>query len=721
MSEKLGKDESIARVYQFLQGRTNWKTEADTINEDGVITQSEFRGYMLLNVDEWNGQEKYDSNDIITKFWNSVDVNTTGKTISGVSNALHLSVDEIDSMERNIEITKAINELLSTQGAEYQCPKAIKDTERWTDSMRASLLNKSKGYTGSVENQDDIIGFLKTIFKQSAAKTNADCLKDQLMNDTFANILNEYPEYKYNEDSVLNNIFNNYIATLTGNESFEDIKDTITCLLQDYFTVSGIANMTGNVGASTAFDVNEYDENGQVILNDDGTPKVKPGSQTTAEERLKKYGGYDNNGMLNDLQKQVVTKSMKNAIDSALSQHPTYKEKYSKNKVDFRDFINNYINEKVSSATISDFESLKSFNGNTMISEKKAELDDLLIKIDEINVKRDELIKKLYNQYSRADEYKSERQALIKEIFGATATSESGIRTIIYGLTETEFTAKAAEFITKNSIIEGKIAKKALAKVPSVVSTVEGSGLQLITLDSTLTSLKITSSNSECPLTISETGLSINSDKSGEWATKIEVLDEAGTVIASKDITVKIFPKMDLTKSEATFRGDKISDLMARNDKNIDLTGFGGKNKDTFNLAKQNLNGYIDNLADIILAGDGYDDEKLQTAAHNTKAYYSAILDAIWNKGAYDCRSTSGLGGSRSLECSYIDANGNSVKINTSVATNTYSDNYDVDGRMNTNLNSCGICVNYGYSDNGMQVTINTQVLLRKFMEFYNT
>ena len=151
-TEKLGTEESIARVYQFLSKHSDWQQKADA-NGDGVINQTEFRGYMLSNGSEiWNGEQKYDANDIITKFWKSIDVNTRGKTTRGTSNANHLDNNEIANMEKNLQITKAIRDYVS-DNSKVTLPDGLdaKYQDRFIESLKASLLNKATAYFASKE------------------------------------------------------------------------------------------------------------------------------------------------------------------------------------------------------------------------------------------------------------------------------------------------------------------------------------------------------------------------------------------------------------------------------------------------------------------------------------------------------------------------------------------------------------------------------------------
>ena len=346
MSDKLGKDESIAKVYQFLSKPANaeWQKAADA-NGDGVINQTEFRGYMLKNANSWNGENKYDANDIITKFWNSIDTNVKGKMTRGYSNSSHLDNNEMENIQRNITISNVINKLFKIDG--YKCPQGI-DTKRWTTSMQASLLNKAASYTGSIEDEVELINFLKEAFKTSVAKTNADCLKDQILSEEITKIKAQNPDlkdlaYKYMSDSQLTNIIDTYISNLKGTETFQDIKDSIVCLIKDYLATANIGTGGTVTASSTAFDEPQIDENGQVVKDENGNAVVsRRGADTSSTDRLAQYN-YENYGVLNDLQIAVLSAKLKNAIDKLLENN----EKYTKYKTQVDARIPSYITENV--------------------------------------------------------------------------------------------------------------------------------------------------------------------------------------------------------------------------------------------------------------------------------------------------------------------------------------------------------------------------------------
>ena len=722
MTEKLGKDESIARVYQFLSTKDNWKTEADT-NNDGTIIGTEFSGFMLKFETQWNGEHKYDANDIINQFWSSVNVNQSGKAnAKGTSNKIALDKQEIEKLESNIKYTEAINALI-TRVSGYQCPAGLTDVNRWKNSMQASLLAKASGFTGSIDNQEEIIAYLKTVFQESAVKTNADCIKDQLMNTEFSKIKSDYPDYKYMEDSTLANIINNYIKSLNGTETFQDIMDSIKCLMNDYFSVSGVPNQSaGTVGSSTAFDIPEYDENGQVATNEDGTAKArKRASETTADDRLNKFGGYDNYGMLNDLQKAIVTKNMNSAIDEALKADNTYKSYYTANPADFKDIISSYIDGKVNSASSRDFESLKNFSGATFISEKASELETVKNNIDTLNGKRESLFKKVKPYLSATGEYAQDKKDAVTKVFGSGVTNETALQKAVYALDEATLAAKEAEFDTEIGKINKRLPSSFLSKLPSEMSAVQGGSSSEVQLDTYYLPAYNTGDlifkATGFGLTVSNGVVSVKSDTVGAGIGTIEVYDKENNLLASKPVNVKVIEKMDIATSNANFNGNTIANIMNTKDNFVKLNSYWKHDNEVVSAAVSGLKTYVNQIANA-LSGK-YDSKLLENAKQNTISYFTAIINSVMNN--VNRGSTSNFDEKRTMDFTWVDANKKSHQESGTFINNQYSDESDVSGRFNSDISTSGIAVNVSYQGSDtFQITLNSQVLLRKFESFFN-
>lgn len=344
MSEKLGRDEGIARVYQFLSDYGDkWKEDADSGKKDGVINSSELYGFLLKNVDGWNGENKYDTNDIITNFWKSIDTNVRGKMINGYSNSGHLDNNEIANMEKNLQITKVIREYVYDKSkiSFNDLNLDAKYEEQFLDSMQASLLNKAKAHFASAQYDEnnqtafntDVKAYLDTVKADSYRITAADYYKLQA-------IENAGKEYGYNasKDEKLDRIIESYITTIKNNTSvdFTEVKTAIDTLVNDYLSTAGLGNSTID-GSKTTF----RNVNGQVA------------NYATAKDRLAHFG-YRANGALNDLQVKVLTKDLTDKIKEKIGEsdlnNPQYKDA-------IKTAIENFINEKI--ASDKDFNTIK--------------------------------------------------------------------------------------------------------------------------------------------------------------------------------------------------------------------------------------------------------------------------------------------------------------------------------------------------------------------------
>lgn len=469
MSDKLGKDESIARVYQFLSNYgEKWKEDADAGKKDGVINQTEFRGFMLKNVNRWNGENKYDANDIITKFWKSIDTNTKGTMTRGYSNSSHLDNNEMENIQRNITISNVINKLFKIDG--YKCPQGI-DTKRWTTSMQASLLNKAASYTGSIEDEVELINFLKEAFKTSVAKTNADCLKDQILSEEITKIKAQNPDlkdldYKYMSDSQLTNIIDTYISNLKGTETFQDIKDSIVCLIKDYLATANIGTGGTVTASSTAFDEPQIDENGQVVKDENGNAVVsRRGADTSSTDRLAQYN-YENYGILNDLQIAVLSAKLKVAILKELANN---NKKYTKYKTQADARIPSYITENVDpSKSFDELEKSIPNLASEFITKELAEIER--IANDEALNKAKADAKTKVAGYNAKAEYKE----AVKEVFGDdyNATIDACTTPEAVAKLVADLESKIAE-IDKNAAEKAKLAGSydALSSVASSISS----------------------------------------------------------------------------------------------------------------------------------------------------------------------------------------------------------------------------------------------------------
>ena len=366
-------DSSISKIYQFIsdnyQNIEAWKEDVDQAygNSDGTLVKTEARSFLLKNIDDWCGEDKSKANDLINKFWKSIDTIVTGKVgTTTISNKNALNEDELKNASKNLKIASLVSAYVSSQ----QIPQDFKQYgvgENWQQSVKESLANKAfeafKSYkydeNKTEEFEQKVKDFIKENFKSSSALTNANLYKNIAIDSAQATTDGKDYSDVLKKDEKLDKIIESYIKSIKDNPdvNYKEIQDTINCLVNDYIATAGIGN-GGRVGSSKAFDIYETDEWGV------STGKVaKSGAETTSAERLQKFGYKSNK--LNDLQIAVLTDRLTTAITNSLTKNSVY--------IDNKDYIGakitSFVDEKINSGN--DFKTI-----NTKIDDYVAEFGE---------------------------------------------------------------------------------------------------------------------------------------------------------------------------------------------------------------------------------------------------------------------------------------------------------------------------------------------------------
>lgn len=667
---------SVARVYQFLSQQNytslnDWKQEVDETygNSDGTLIKYEVRKFLETEFDFQDGDNK---DDIVNRFWASIDTKTTGNVgLTGISNKNALDNDELKKMELGIKASELVNEFMAGKTPDGT---SISNVKGWRDSVNAGVLNKvldflKKSNADSIDTvtQDKLEQFYQVVSRKATA--------DYVASETIQDKLGDIDNYDVANDKTLSKIIDSYINGMPddSDDTLTDIESHVKDLVTAY--------------ADTA--------------------------DTNSQSSIDKLGSkYNANGKLNDLQVAVLTNSIKDSVSNKLDSK-LYNAYEKQIDAKLESYVTNILKGKKASEFVSLKGQVDTFASefiSTQLAEIKAEYEKF------IQAQRD-LLTYVDNQLQYTN-YIAERKAAIKEVFGSDSMNE--ITKIINGYTNIdEVNNVKSALAAKIAEIDTKLANSILQAVPSTISAVQGGSFEL-NIDTKGIALTFNLSNTDCPIQINGNNIKLDSSKEGNWTTSIDVYNELGEKIGSKSINVKILKRMNLETSNASFNGEKISSLIYKTDAQLDVSGGFQDKNDVVGYAKGNIINYIDSLKSA-LSGDGYDSEKLEKAAHDMKAYYNAILDSIHNNRLWDSRSTSAMGNTQNVNCSFVDSNGNTQSVSTTILTHTYSDTYDVRGCMNKNIGSSGLSVNLAYSDgHATQITMNTQVLLRKLMEFYN-
>lgn len=416
-------NEGFARIYQFLNNHKKWQDEADTIVKDGIIVKSEFKSYMLGNLTGWNGNETRESgNDLLNKFWDSIDVNSVGRSneVNGANKGA-LDHNELNAMRRNLLISDHlrdhIKDLQDQIPADIKADAGIRD--RFNESFKASLLNNAINdseiqaafdpnvdYDTNLDARQEFFAkideCLQKYMQDSIRKTYADCCKDMAIEKIGKNLgINLETEFGYNakQDETLNNLIEAYISRILNNPdvSTDEIKSAIDTLVNDYLNLAGLGNNTTPTG----------------VFRDSLGQKIPAEQMATDVDRLR-YFGVSTSG-LNNLQIKVLSKDLTDAITQAIG-NDTNSEAYKiytdyKNEVDAR--IPDYVNENIDATKpfkeIKDsIPTLATDFINNVLSKIKADAE-----AEDLNNAKSKAIAEVDGYYAN-EKYRD----IIKEVFG---------------------------------------------------------------------------------------------------------------------------------------------------------------------------------------------------------------------------------------------------------------------------------------------------------------
>lgn len=416
MADKVNKEESIARVYQFLNKEKDWKTAADK-NNDGTICKTEFHTYLMKNFEFNKGDNK---EDLIDAFWKSIDINTTGKLGCGsrVSNKNALDDKEIQNIENTIEVTKKIIAFMQDKEA----PAGIDEQYRaaWKNSVKQGLIYKASEFlkTGSLEDITE--EWLNDAFKLSSAKATADYAATSVIKAELGDI----EDYAVGDDKTLKSIIDEYVAQLEENP-----KDEATII----------------------------DEIKKIVAAYVDTAKTNSKASTSL---LAQYG-YDPDDKLNDLQVAVLTKEIKTKIvDYIKANHSDiYSDEYAE-QIDsaVKAYVQNYLKGK----SASEFTSLKAFDVSIFAAsdEFNTLVNDIKDAQAKVQIAREKLETYINGILAEND---AEKDAIVLEVLGITDKGQ--VHTKLEELKTVEaIEAKRTELQGKISALDSKRAADEAAK-----------------------------------------------------------------------------------------------------------------------------------------------------------------------------------------------------------------------------------------------------------------
>ena len=424
MSDKVNKEESIARVYQFLNTHKDWKTKADS-NNDGTIVKTEFHKYLIDNFKFNNGDNK---EDLIDAFWKSIDCNTKGKIKSGsaINNKNALDANELVNVEKTVEATKKVVAFIQDKKA----PEELQSYESsWKISVKQGLINRASEYIKSGGEVTD--EWLESAYQASSAKATADYYAtSQIESETNLLVKSEdgknNTDYKVADDQTFKGIVDEYISQMGDNP-----KDEATIISEIKQLVAAYVDTAKTNSAESVNLLAQY--------------------------------GYDSTDYMNDLQIAVLTKDITDKVLEYVKANNAdiYTDEYKEQvEAAVKQFVVGYLEDK----SASEFSSLKDFDPAVFAKsdEYKTLIDDIKQKQKELKDAQDSLYQHVLDILNEKENSEAGTRAVVNAV-GASDTE--AIKNTIYGLKTIDAVNKMRADIDKELADElEKIAAEVAAK-----------------------------------------------------------------------------------------------------------------------------------------------------------------------------------------------------------------------------------------------------------------
>jgi len=396
----------ISKVYQFISSFgsvENWKNEIDEKygNGDGIILKTEFRNFML---NEFGFESDDNKNDIINKFWASIDTKTSGKIGStGVSNKNALDCEELARAEEAVKATNIINDFVSKQTV----PSGISNVDNWKNSVKESLLNKALDFLKKNKEAKAECWDIEAAFQATNRQTTA----DYVAKETIQEKLGDIEGYDADKDKALSKVVDSYVRSLS--DETETSIDSIVTHVKEL--VSAYADT----------------------------------AETNSAESIEKLGSsYNANGNLNDLQVAVLIRDITTEIQNGLKSSKAELYNSYQSFIDAK--IPGFVKSQLQGVKASDFSKTKSSGADYLEKFMSTELVDIEKEYNELQDAKKELKEILSGKY--ADKYK----AALKELFNTDSQSE--IEAIIDGYnTLAEVTEMKAKVETKIDEVDSQV------------------------------------------------------------------------------------------------------------------------------------------------------------------------------------------------------------------------------------------------------------------------
>ena len=304
----------ISRVYQFLSNQDDWAVKADK-NGDGVILKSEFRSFLEENL-EWNGEASA-QNDLINEFWAKIDTNSTRTKISGtnITNQNALDANELASLDNRIEMYETLNEYTSN----ISCPNIISDSAKaWKEDVTFELQALLETYIQEGGTNENLPAYLEENAPTVENKVTAEYCAAEYLDEVMPELNKEYG-YAFGDDKDLNDLIKNYAQNLPEGATPEEMKETLTNIIDAYLATAGL-------GEANGVDLAQYGYN------------------------------TENEAPLNDLQESIAKTTLTKNLEAIKND-----EYYEQFAATIDSAIAAFVEDTVSNATAADFKTILSY------------------------------------------------------------------------------------------------------------------------------------------------------------------------------------------------------------------------------------------------------------------------------------------------------------------------------------------------------------------------
>ncbi len=680
----------ISKAYQFLAsfGDVNaWKEQADGCGtngkKDGTVIKSEFRAFMKENFASWNGESNTvkEVNDLVDRFWNKIDTNTSEKKIAGTAykDLNGLNNDEVEALGNKLELYVAFDTYMSKISA----PKVLTtQAMQWKKDVRDGLSVSLEEYIKQGGSKDGLEAYLEQIRPTVENKATANCCAKEYQDSLASGILKDYKDFDIRSDEDLQNIINKYLEGVGADKTPEQIQEDIKAILDGYLATAGIGKGNSDILGDYGYSQNEDDR-----LNAIQSEKVKKDLLNSVKnsDYYKKYP-EDFTKLIENFVKSLTVKDIKGDITELFTSSTEYKnfekqcqvyDLFADDNTDWADAIKNgnfsenlqnVLGDEVRKLpinyTIIDAAVAQVLNGNFVNSDGSIDTESLKQwALEQFIV---ELAQKTHSEYSKAE---------LEDLYYKSAEIDPSIEN-----------KRASALATCKSL--AKFGTKHAERVADYIDNIKNAG-RSSTIDNNMKALFAAIKNVQ--ETSSTTGSDDNTSVSKTPLTKDlqEIKDYGYTDDNSGYLeTNRYSDGKDVTdKTKADTKADGIAQVST----------------------------YAQNLKKTLLNSGKYNAAALETAFNKVVAYFTAYINASGDE-------VSGVAHKEHT----------SYKVNFNANGEYYTESYNVDQHKKAdNLDGYNSdkdviqwqrhCRRYGGSKKRFdQMFISKNAIINKFIEYYN-